>query len=999
MRPDQRTGPNAFHDVNTLRANHLRLITLGRLALVSASGDDESLTKRRRQLAVLAVLALSARSVSREQLVDMFWGDEDEDRARHSLSNALSSLRGFLGTTAIATRQTDVSLSSEARLGVDALEFNAACEASDHERAVALYTGPFLDGVFVPNSSRFDGWVARERARLERQFLHACEAQCTVLSRAKQWDECAALAARWLDALPPSRAAAIMMLSSLAAPGTREALHTALNAYDVLVRRLELDYESPPDPRVTLFAAGLREQMLLAPDIAVMEAGVAPDVQPAVVPPATSPVAARNPVTASSATPTSEFPAHPALPSAPRTRRNWKVWLSGAVIAAGFTGVLGYRAISRSDPAPAAHTRPLLAVTNVVNVRRDTSIAWLEDGLKQMIAADLSNSNAIDVVPPSRVQDVLVRAGYRSGTAISTDQAADIARRVNATLAVTAELSHGGGGYVVGVNVFDVASGKQLRISTVTGTDILAVADAAAARVLDVVNSAAGTPHFADIETSSPDAYKHFVRGMQANAAGQFPLDEREMDAALALDPGFVSAITARKDMAIEHGEYAIAARMDSAFAHHADRASNWDRSIDEASRAFHSGEIARAEALARNIVATYPDDPRGYVFLSNVLMQHGRWRAADSVLRAELALDSLAVAAGHGPCAPCLAYHGMADTRQESGDFAGAERAGRAWVALQPDLPDAWVTLGNALATGGHPEQAIAVGEHGASLTSNPFAAITVGRWLIMDRRYNEAEAYAIKLQKSSDAQLRYGGYDIAAMVARERGQLRAANRIFERLDAVSGPTDAMHLLHADDLARLGDFSSARAEFSAFARLGPSDGSLALSGDEARAFTWPRALEADALAASGDTVLLRAIADSLEQVGPRSYYGRDWTLFHHVRGLIDMRGKRYADAEREFRASRWGYAGWTRTVAELAQAQLAQGHARDAIATLRRAYASAPDAMGRYLPRSEVDLRMSNAFAAAGMADSARVYRGYVERAWAQADPEVKRLMTEPLE
>jgi len=217
-----------------LRANHLRLITLGRLALVSASGDDESLSKRRRQLAVLAVLALNARPVSREQLVDMFWGEEDEERARHSLSNALSSLRSVLGTAAIATRQTDVSLSREARLGVDALEFSAACEASDHERAVALYTGPFLDSVFVPNSSRFDGWVARERARLERQFLHACEAQCAILSRAKRWDECAALAARWLDALPPSRAAAIMMLSALAAPGTREALHSALTAYDTL---------------------------------------------------------------------------------------------------------------------------------------------------------------------------------------------------------------------------------------------------------------------------------------------------------------------------------------------------------------------------------------------------------------------------------------------------------------------------------------------------------------------------------------------------------------------------------------------------------------------------------------------------------------------------------------------------------------------------------------------------------------------------------------------
>jgi tetratricopeptide (TPR) repeat protein len=294
-----------------------------------------------------------------------------------------------------------------------------------------------------------------------------------------------------------------------------------------------------------------------------------------------------------------------------------------------------------------------------------------------------------------------------------------------------------------------------------------------------------------------------------------------------------------------------------------------------------------------------------------------------------------------------------------------------------------------------GRPDEAIAVGEHGASLTSATYPTINVGRWLIMSRRYDAAEEYATKLRTSSNPELREGADDILGMVARERGQLRAANRIFERMYALSGPEDAMHLLHADDLARLGDFTAARKEFGEFAKQGPNDGSLSLAGDAARAFSWPRALEADALAASGDTVFLKAIADSLELVGPRSYYGRDWNLYHHVRGLVAERGKRNAEAEREFAAARWGHSGWTRTVAELANVQLAQGHSRDAIATLRSAYASAPDAMGRYMPRSELDLRMSKAFSAAGMADSSRVYREYVTRAWSKADPEVKRLLT----
>ena len=66
----------------------------------------------------------------------------------------------------------------------------------------------------------------------------------------------------------------------------------------------------------------------------------------------------------------------------------------------------------------------------------------------------------------------------------------------------------------------------------------------------------------------------------------------------------------------------------------------------------------------------------------------------------------------------------------------------------------------------------------------------------------------------------------------------------------------------------------------------------------------------------------------------------------------------------------------------------LALGRPADAIATLRTAYATRLDAMGRYVPISEVDYWMAKAFAQAGQPDSARVYSGYVDRAWANAEP-----------
>src|SRR5687768_1860264 len=87
-----------------------RFITLGRLALEGAGGEVEELGKRRRKLALLAVLALSKRPLSRDTLIDLFWGEEPEERARHSLSDALSHLRRVLGRETITSHSDEVSL-------------------------------------------------------------------------------------------------------------------------------------------------------------------------------------------------------------------------------------------------------------------------------------------------------------------------------------------------------------------------------------------------------------------------------------------------------------------------------------------------------------------------------------------------------------------------------------------------------------------------------------------------------------------------------------------------------------------------------------------------------------------------------------------------------------------------------------------------------------------------------------------------------------------------
>src|SRR5688500_9632207 len=77
-----------------VEVNSPRLLTLGTLALTGA-GDAPALGPRK--LALLAYLALATRPLTRDRLAELFWGDRDDARARHSLREALSALRRALG--------------------------------------------------------------------------------------------------------------------------------------------------------------------------------------------------------------------------------------------------------------------------------------------------------------------------------------------------------------------------------------------------------------------------------------------------------------------------------------------------------------------------------------------------------------------------------------------------------------------------------------------------------------------------------------------------------------------------------------------------------------------------------------------------------------------------------------------------------------------------------------------------------------------------------------
>ena len=898
-----------------LTRRYFRLRTLGRLSLTVVDGEIESAAEiRPRHLAVLTVIALSARPVSRDALVEMFWGGEDESRARHSLSNALSGLRGVLGSDAVTARRDTIALSEDAFVEVDTAQFTAAYETGGDARAMAIYGGRFLDAVHVPDAPEFDDWASRERGKLERRFIEVCERHVAQLQRASATEDALVAAERWLDAAPASPAA------------------------ESAVAKLRAERRSTVDPRPVDHR----------------------QVKPAAVAIAVDSVS----------------PIEGSLP-----RRRWPVIL-GALAASVVVALIWVA--RHTSPEASAATRPIVAVTSIEDVRGDTSIDWLRVALPRMVATDLDGLRGVESVAPSRVRDVVARLAGSGSARLTEDQSMDVARRLRAGWSVTGGLSVAPQGYVLDVTVRNVSNVSQSETFTILAANPVELGRQAANRVAAILAvGPGGTARYSGIETASADAYRHFTRGMLSLSAEKLADAATQLDSAIAEDSGFVEAIRGREAVAGALGDESAARRFAFLSARHEDRLPELERLSDELRNADSLGESARADALSSQLVSRFPYDPRAYSVRADLLTAHGRWADAEAVLSRELALDSLAMVAGDGPCTPCEVLWRLSQVRLAKADRGGAEAAARRWVALQPDLPAAWRNLSATLAAVGKSAEAAEAGYHDVALSKNALAAVDFARTMLSARRYDIVDSLLRAWRTTRDPVLLDGRRDIGVMLDRERGRIAEAVASLADLPENNG----LSLVRADGLARLGRMTDARAIFE---RVGHPLGSspAAFTAPEARGFSWSHALEADALVRAGDTAAARPLIDSIAHSGTQSYYGRDKVLHHHVRGVLLFAQGQYAEAERELAAAEWAADGWTRTNVELARARLALGRPDSAIAALRDAYMAPVDAMARYVPRTEIDWWMSRAFTAAHEPDSAAVYAAYVREAWRHADP-----------
>ena len=238
----------------------------------------------RKAIALLALLAVTDREHSREQLADLLWPDADSAKGRASLRRTLSVTAAVMGPCLTISR-TAVSLETD-RVLIDVREFEtliARPDAASLQQAVQLYRDDFLAGFVLRGCPDFEDWQASVADELRQSLARGLQRLVAACIALGELEQAAQHARRWLQLDPLHEPAhqAIIRLHGWA--GQRSA---AMRQYRSLVRILDRDLAVRPLPETTKLYDDVRAGRLGPPPagpvpVRSAEDGAAPGAVPA----------------------------------------------------------------------------------------------------------------------------------------------------------------------------------------------------------------------------------------------------------------------------------------------------------------------------------------------------------------------------------------------------------------------------------------------------------------------------------------------------------------------------------------------------------------------------------------------------------------------------------------------------------------------------------------------------------------------------------------------
>ena len=487
-----------------------------------------------------------------------------------------------------------------------------------------------------------------------------------------------------------------------------------------------------------------------------------------------------------------------AAPPGRTRRRNAIVAGVAALVIAG--GIWVARTIAE---APSGFDRRKSILVTPFDVQGDPALAWLREGSVNMLTLNLASWSDLTVVDYDRSIDLLRDRDLDAASRIGLEDAREMARDAGVWTVVLGQVGRVGDSLMVVARAYDVESGKRVgepaRHTAPRDADPRMIFDAVARDLLDLAGAPPMRPELAQSTTSSLEAYRAYLFGLQA--LNRWQLDEA--------DSAFRRATEADSTFALAYYKRSLAR--------------GWNRTVSDTSdvrlaraAARHATRLPQRE---RSLIESYLQLSQGLAAQSQANFEAGsaHLTAAERGYEAILARDSTDAEAWYG-LADAYFHHGGAGTQLDpelGRKWTRALRAFNRTLALDSTFHLAYAHKLSLYQIGGTAGQPIIVVGDSVILLANDSVARAVGAQRVQTAREQAREMAVLQAKHwrylDPDATQAHtavvdgysaaGHYDSAATALRqtmERPDIRTADMayVLASLEMMAGAPDALTTL-----------------------------------------------------------------------------------------------------------------------------------------------------------------------------------------------------------
>ena len=186
-----------------------------------------------------------------------------------------------------------------------------------------------------------------------------------------------------------------------------------------------------------------------------------------------------------------------------------------------------------------------LAVFSFENLKDPSDPERLGQILQELLITDLSDADPVKVLSSQRLYDIQKQLGIgdESGGKEFTTR---IATQAGAAKMLTGSLSQLGDRWILAAQVVDVQKGTVIQSKRIDGTDLFAMVDILTDEIQSGLRITAASELAAapvkEKTTSSLDAYRHYLAGVDLISENDFAGAVEELQKAIELDPDFGQA-------------------------------------------------------------------------------------------------------------------------------------------------------------------------------------------------------------------------------------------------------------------------------------------------------------------------------------------------------------------------------------------------------------------------------------------------------------------------